>query len=94
MRKARGTSHGIVHPDGVRCALAPGDVVLLSSGAVGVGCQKIDLRERPAKMSQKQAVAAVGQPHPNEVLTRLVFRGRQGRATEGPAGCGAVAADC
>ncbi|CAD7703855.1 unnamed protein product [Ostreobium quekettii] len=39
------------------------DVVLVSSGAVGVGCQKIGLQERPAKMSQKQALAAVGQPH-------------------------------
>eukprot|EP00803_Ostreobium_quekettii_P002264 evm.model.scf_410.9 EVM.evm.TU.scf_410.9 scf_410:81010-83233(-) len=38
-------------------------VILVSSGAVGVGCHKMGLSERPQKMSQKQAVAAVGQPH-------------------------------
>lgn len=36
-------------------------VVLVSSGAVGVGCGRLNLRERPKKMSLKQAVAAVGQ---------------------------------
>jgi len=36
-------------------------VVLVSSGAVGVGCGRLNLTERPKKMSVKQAVAAVGQ---------------------------------
>ena len=36
-------------------------VVLVSSGAVGVGCARLNLAERPRKMSLKQAVAAVGQ---------------------------------
>ncbi|MGV2827974.1 glutamate 5-kinase [Myxosarcina sp. GI1(2024)] len=36
-------------------------VVLVSSGAVGVGCARLNLTERPRKMALKQAVAAVGQ---------------------------------
>jgi glutamate 5-kinase len=36
-------------------------VVLVSSGAVGVGCARLHLTERPRKMALKQAVAAVGQ---------------------------------
>ena len=36
-------------------------LVLVSSGAVGVGCLRLDLKERPRKMALKQAVAAVGQ---------------------------------
>lgn len=36
-------------------------VVLVSSGAVGVGCGRLNLKERPKKMAVKQAVAAVGQ---------------------------------
>ena len=36
-------------------------VVLVSSGAVGVGCARLNLGERPRKMALKQAVAAVGQ---------------------------------
>jgi len=36
-------------------------VVLVSSGAVGVGCARLGLRERPRSMALKQAVAAVGQ---------------------------------
>ena len=36
-------------------------VVLVSSGAVGVGCARLNLKERPRKMALKQAVAAVGQ---------------------------------
>ncbi len=36
-------------------------VVLVSSGAVGVGCGRLNLKERPQKMAVKQAVAAVGQ---------------------------------
>jgi glutamate 5-kinase len=36
-------------------------VVLVSSGAVGVGCRRLGLAERPKTISMKQAVAAVGQ---------------------------------
>lgn len=36
-------------------------VVLVSSGAVGVGCVRLGLTERPRTMALKQAVAAVGQ---------------------------------
>ena len=36
-------------------------IVLVSSGAVGVGCVRLNLKERPRKMALKQAVAAVGQ---------------------------------
>ncbi|MFM1842837.1 MAG: glutamate 5-kinase [Cyanobacteriota bacterium] len=36
-------------------------VVLVSSGAVGVGCSRLGITERPKKMAVKQAIAAVGQ---------------------------------
>lgn len=37
------------------------DVVLVSSGAVGIGCARLGLAERPRTIAMKQAVAAVGQ---------------------------------
>lgn len=36
-------------------------VILVSSGAVGVGCARLGLKERPTAVSLKQAAAAVGQ---------------------------------
>lgn len=36
-------------------------VILVSSGAVGVGCGRLNLTERPRNLNVKQAVAAVGQ---------------------------------
>ncbi len=36
-------------------------LVLVSSGAVGVGCGRLGLAERPRHLARKQAVAAVGQ---------------------------------
>ncbi len=36
-------------------------IVLVSSGAVGVGCARLNLSSRPQKIARKQAVAAVGQ---------------------------------
>ncbi|MBF2027121.1 MAG: glutamate 5-kinase [Oscillatoriales cyanobacterium C42_A2020_001] len=36
-------------------------IVLVSSGAVGVGCARLGLTERPKAIALKQAVAAVGQ---------------------------------
>jgi glutamate 5-kinase len=37
-------------------------VILVSSGAVGVGCQALGLEKRPTGMSELQAMAAIGQP--------------------------------
>lgn len=36
-------------------------VILVSSGAVGIGCTRLNLAERPKDIALKQAVAAVGQ---------------------------------
>ncbi|UFP94060.1 glutamate 5-kinase [Gloeobacter morelensis] len=36
-------------------------IILVSSGAVGVGCARLGLKERPATVAGKQAAAAVGQ---------------------------------
>lgn len=36
-------------------------VILVSSGAVGVGCARLGLKQRPTTIAEKQAVAAVGQ---------------------------------
>ncbi len=36
-------------------------VILVSSGAVGVGCGRLNLTQRPQNLNVKQAVAAVGQ---------------------------------
>ena len=36
-------------------------VILVSSGAVGVGCSRLNLSERPRNINLKQAIAAVGQ---------------------------------
>ena len=38
-------------------------MVIVSSGAVGVGAQRLGLKSRPSKLPQKQALAAVGQVH-------------------------------
>ena len=37
------------------------EVILVSSGAIGMGMGKLHLRERPKALSEKQAAAAVGQ---------------------------------
>ena len=37
------------------------EVVLVSSGAIGVGVSKLKLKEKPKRIREKQAVAAVGQ---------------------------------
>jgi len=44
-----------------RLRAAGNNVILVSSGAVGVGCARLGLQERPRNMAVKQAVAAVGQ---------------------------------
>ncbi|MCW6038849.1 glutamate 5-kinase [Spirulina subsalsa FACHB-351] len=70
-----GTS-SLTHPDTGRLALSNiaslvetltelreqhNRVVLVSSGAVGIGCRRLNLPERPRTMARKQAIAAVGQ---------------------------------
>ena len=37
------------------------EVILVSSGAIGMGMGKLHLRERPKSLPEKQAAAAVGQ---------------------------------
>jgi glutamate 5-kinase len=39
------------------------DVVLVSSGAVGMGMRLLGLRQRPRSLGLRQACAAVGQGH-------------------------------
>lgn len=46
------------------------EVVLVTSGAIGVGVGCLDLQERPSEMSDKQAVAAVGQCELMNVYSR------------------------
>ena len=36
-------------------------IILVSSGAIGVGMGKLDLKERPHDNAKKQALAAIGQ---------------------------------
>ena len=36
------------------------DVILVSSGAIGTGCEALDFKERPKSIPLKQATAAVG----------------------------------
>ena len=38
-------------------------VVIISSGAVGVGCQRLGLQQKPSDLSKRQALAAIGQVH-------------------------------
>lgn len=38
-------------------------VIIVSSGAVGVGCQRLGLEKKPASLAKKQAISAVGQVH-------------------------------
>lgn len=37
------------------------EIVMVSSGAIGMGAGKLSLKERPSDMPTKQAAAAVGQ---------------------------------
>lgn len=38
------------------------NLVIVSSGAIGIGMQKLNLNKRPKTISEKQAAAAIGQP--------------------------------
>lgn len=53
------------------------EVVLVSSGAVGVGCTRLGLAERPRTITLKQAVAAVGQGHLMRIYDDLCTALRQ-----------------
>jgi glutamate 5-kinase len=39
------------------------NVVLVTSGAVGAGCQRMNLESKPKELARKQALAAIGQVH-------------------------------
>jgi glutamate 5-kinase len=39
------------------------EILLVTSGAIGLGVQKLNLQQRPKQLPQKQAAAAVGQGH-------------------------------
>lgn len=48
--------------DGISALRAAGkQVLLVSSGAVGMGMEVVGLKERPRELAQKQALAAIGQ---------------------------------
>ena len=47
------------------------EIVLVSSGAIGMGVGKLNLRERPTDMATKQAAAAVGQCELMYIYDRL-----------------------
>ena len=47
------------------------EIVLVSSGAIGMGVGKLNLRERPTDMATKQAAVAVGQCELMDVYDRL-----------------------
>jgi len=47
------------------------EVILVSSGAIGVGCSKLNLKERPRSIREKQAVAAVGQCELMHIYSKL-----------------------
>ncbi len=47
------------------------EVVLVSSGAIGVGCRKLQLLERPKTIPEQQAIAAVGQSELMHIYSKL-----------------------
>ena len=47
------------------------EVILVSSGSIGVGMGKFNLKKRPAGMGMKQALAAVGQCELMNIYSRL-----------------------
>lgn len=47
------------------------EVVLVTSGAVGVGVNKLKLKERPKTIKEKQAAAAVGQSELMHIYSKL-----------------------
>lgn len=47
------------------------DVILVTSGAIGAGMNRLGLHERPHCLAQKQATAAIGQSHLMNIYSRL-----------------------
>ena len=47
------------------------EIVLVSSGAIGVGCSRMGLKERPNTTKGKQAAAAVGQCHLMNIYSKF-----------------------
>jgi glutamate 5-kinase len=47
----------------VRLRNAGHSVVIVSSGAVGTGCARMKLKQRPDSIAKKQAMASIGQLH-------------------------------
>lgn len=47
------------------------EVILVSSGAIGVGCSRMGLKERPETIKGKQAAAAVGQCHLMNIYSKF-----------------------
>ena len=47
------------------------EIILVSSGSIGVGMGKFNLKKRPAGMGMKQALAAVGQCELMNIYSRL-----------------------
>lgn len=47
------------------------EIILVSSGAVGVGCSRLGLKERPNTTKGKQAAAAVGQCHLMNIYSKF-----------------------
>ena len=48
----------------IAASKARGDrVIIVTSGAVGLGCHQLDIKNRPENLTSLQAVASVGQVH-------------------------------
>ena len=47
------------------------EVILVSSGAIGVGSHKLQLKTPPVEMAEKQAIAAVGQSELMHIYSKL-----------------------
>jgi glutamate 5-kinase len=50
------------------------EVILVSSGAIGSGIKKVGLKDKPARIPEKQATAAVGQPSLIQAYERAFHR--------------------
>jgi len=47
------------------------NVVLVTSGAIGVGCSRMGLKKRPDSLPEKQALAAIGQVNLMHIYSKL-----------------------
>lgn len=56
------------------------DVILVSSGAIGVGYKALGLKERPGSLPMKQACSAVGQGQLMMIYQKLFAEYNQGSA--------------